>query len=107
MSALGHEDIRRLDVAMNDAFRVRRIERIRDLNGQRQSHIGFHRTPRDPVLQRHPVQKLHGDESLPMLIVNLVDRADIGMVQRGSGLSFPLEAGQGLRIFGNLVRQEF
>jgi hypothetical protein len=33
-----------------------------------------------------------------MLIVNLMDRADIRMVQRGSG--------QCLRIFGNLIRQE-
>jgi hypothetical protein len=58
------------------------------------------------VLQRHPVQKLHGDEGLSVLVVDLINRADVGMVQCRRGLSFPLKAGQGLRIFGNLVRQE-
>jgi hypothetical protein len=33
MSPLGHKNIRRLDVAMNNPFRVRRIKRVRDLNG--------------------------------------------------------------------------
>ncbi len=42
----------------------------------------------------------------PSLLVNFVDRADVGMVQRGSGLRFALEAGEGLRVFGNVVGQE-
>src|ERR1022692_979111 len=58
------------------------------------------------VLQRHSVQKLHGDEGLPMLIVNFVDGADVRMVQRGSRLRLALKAGQSLRVLGNLVRQE-
>ena len=58
------------------------------------------------MLQRQPVQKLHDDEGLAVLLPDLVDRADIGMVQCRSGLSFSLEASQRLGVFGNLVGQE-
>ena len=34
LAAIRHEDIRRLDVAMDDALRVRRIQRVSDLDGE-------------------------------------------------------------------------
>ncbi len=46
------------------------------------------------MLQRHAVQKLHGDERLAVLLADLVDGADVGMVQRGRGLRLALETGQ-------------
>ncbi len=58
------------------------------------------------MAQREAIQKLHGDEGLAMLVINFVDGADVGMIQRGSGLGFTFEAGQGLRIIGNVVREE-
>jgi len=69
-------------------------------------NLGFHRTPADAMLQRQPVQKLHGDERVAVLIVDFVDRANVGMVQRGSSLRLALEAGQSLSVFSDLVRQE-
>ena len=44
------------------------------------------------MLQRQPVQKLHRDEGLAVLLVNLVDGADIRMVERRSGLRLALKA---------------
>src|SRR5580704_12777107 len=38
---------------------------------------------------------------------DIVDRADVGMVQGGSGLGLALEAGKRLRVAGNFLRQEF
>ena len=58
------------------------------------------------MLQRQAIKKLHGDERLLMLVINLVNGADIGMVQGGCGLRFALESGQSLPILFNLVRQE-
>jgi hypothetical protein len=58
------------------------------------------------VLQGHAVQKLHGDEGLPVLVVNFVDGADVGMIQGGGSLCFTLEAAQGLSVFCYLVGQE-
>ena len=41
-----------------------------------------------------------------MLVINFVDGADVGMIQRRGGLGFALEARQRLRVFGNFVGQE-
>jgi|HubBroStandDraft_2_1064218.scaffolds.fasta_scaffold09523_4 hypothetical protein len=46
-------------------------------------------------------------ERRPVLIVNLVDRANIRMIQCRRGLRFAFEAGERLLIFSNFVRQEF
>jgi hypothetical protein len=37
---------------------------------------------------------------------DLVNGADVGMVQRRSGLRFALETGKSLGIFGNVIRQK-
>src|SRR5438105_4161072 len=59
------------------------------------------------MFQRESVQKLHGDEGcFAVLVVDFVDRADVGMIQGGRRLRLPFEAGESLRIFGNLVRQK-
>jgi hypothetical protein len=52
--------------------------------------------PSDAVLQHYAVQELHGDERLAVLVVNFVDRADVGM--GGSGLSLTPKSLQGLAI---------
>src|ERR1700690_1466020 len=59
------------------------------------------------MLQSHAVQKLHGNERPAVLLANVINRADVGMIQRGCGLRFALKTGQGLRIAGNVFRQEF
>ena len=62
--------------------------------------------PRNAILQRQPVQKLHGDERFAVLIVNFVDRADVRMIQCRGGLGFALEAAESVRVFGHFIRQE-
>ena len=107
VAALGDKNIRGLDVAVNDVFGVRGIQRVGDLDGQRQQIFAVHRAPVDAVLQRLPIQEFHGDERLAVLLANIVNRADVGMVQGGGGLRFTLESRQGLRIPGDILRQKF
>ncbi len=59
------------------------------------------------MLQRHPVEKFHGDEGMTSLFANVINRADVGMVQCGCGLGFTLKTGQSLRVFSYLFGQEF
>ena len=88
-------------------FRMCGIERIGHLNGQRKQGLGIHGLARDAMLQRHPVQKLHGDKGLAVLLANVVNGADVGMIQGGCRLGFALETGQGLRVAGNFRGQKF
>jgi hypothetical protein len=82
MSAFGDKDIRGFNVAVHDSRRVRSLQRIRDLGGHRQQNVQFHRTPRNAMLERHAVQKLHGNKSQAILFANVVDRTDVRVVQR-------------------------
>src|ERR1700730_4892784 len=59
------------------------------------------------MLQRDPIQKFHGDESLTAVLANVVNRADVGMIEGGSGLGFALKAGERLLVAGNIIGQEF
>ncbi len=40
------------------------------------------------------------------MLVNIVNRADVGMIEGGGGLGFALEALQGLMVLGHFFRQE-
>ena len=106
MTSFRDKDVGGLNIAVDDAFGMGGVERVGNLNPQRQKQFGFKRTPGDAVLQGHPVQKLHSDEGATILLADVINGADIGVIQRGRGLRFTLEAGQSLCILGYLVRQE-
>jgi hypothetical protein len=59
------------------------------------------------VSERLSFQKFHGDERSPIGLVNLVDRADVRVVQRGRSLGLPLETAEGLHVVGKFVGKEF
>src|SRR5246500_5812128 len=86
---------------------MRRTQRVRDLNSQIQHALHRQRSSADQVLQRLPVQKLHGDERLPLVFANLVDRADVGMVERRGGLRLALEPFECLAIARHAVGKKF
>ncbi len=106
VAAPGHENVCRLDVAMDDSLRVGRIQRIRYLDAEREQRVQFHGTVADEMLERRAVQELHHDESLAVLLPDVINRADIGVVQGGSSLRLALKASQRLGIAGHLVGQE-
>src|SRR5271166_4010581 len=59
------------------------------------------------MLQRHAVQKLHGEKSVAVLLANVVNCADVGVTQCGCRLCFALKAGKCLRVTADLRWQEF
>ena len=80
MAAIGDENVCRLDVPMNDSLGMCRVQRVGHLDRQRKNLLDLHRMPRHPVLQRHAVEKLHGNERLPILLPNVMNGADIRMI---------------------------
>src|SRR5437899_492900 len=58
------------------------------------------------MLQSLAIQELHRNKSLAILLPDVVDRANIRMIQRGCGLRLALETSQGLSVSGNLLRQK-
>ncbi len=104
VTALGDEDVRRLDVPVDDPFGMGGIEGIRNFDGERENQVRFQRTIADAMLQRHAVQKLHNNERLTFVLGNLVYHADIGMAEGRGGLRLALETSQSLLILGQFFR---
>src|SRR5271157_2781712 len=60
----------------------------------------------DIVLQRRPFQEFHRNESLAFKLANVVDSADVGMVQRRGGPGFAPETGQRVGVLRYIWREE-
>ncbi len=106
MASLGHKNIGGLNIAMDDSLGVGRIERICNLDGQWQQNFQFERPSRNAVLQSHAIQEFHGDERLPVLLADVVNGADVGVIQRRSSLRLTLKPAKRLRIARHFVRQK-
>ncbi len=91
---------------MNDVLGMRRVQRVGNLGADREQGLQLQRPPADAVLQGIAIQKLHDDEPLPLMAGNLMDGADVGMVQGRSGPGFAAKALQRLGIVGHFVGQK-
>src|SRR5215469_7567789 len=107
MPALCYKDISGLDVPLNNARRVRCVERLRNFDRYRQKCIRFHRTRCDAMLQCHPFQVIHGNKTGAVTFADFVNRTDVGMVQRGCRACFPSETFQRSGVLRHGIRQEF
>ena len=62
---------------------------------------------RDAVLQGHAIQKFHRDEGLTFIVADLVNGADVWMVQSRGGAGFAAKTLQRLRVLGKIVGKKF
>ena len=93
MAALGGKNVSGFYVTVDNAFRVRGVQSIGDVDREGQQLIVLHRGSADQVLEGAAFQVLHGDKGLRVLFANVVNGADVGMIERRRGASFPLESG--------------
>src|SRR5690349_15582824 len=82
MPLLTQENVGRPEVAGDYARGMRGRASVRTFLGYGQQLINVDGFPRDPMLQRDPFQKLHRDEDVIAVLPDLVNRADVGMVER-------------------------
>ncbi len=92
---------------MDYALGVCRPERIGNLNRQFQHFVERKRLARNAVLHRFTVEKLHSNELLAVLLADVVNGADVRVIQRRSGLRFAAETLQSTGIVEHFGRQEF
>src|SRR5215467_12243940 len=106
VATLRHKDVRRLDVAVNYAFRMCCIQSVCNINRNVQKLFQFHRTASNHMPQCLAVQEFHGDKRLRSMLSNFVNRADIRMVQCRSCSCFTPKAFQSLPLVGKMFRKE-
>jgi len=92
---------------VHDALAVRGVERVGDLDGVFEQRLERERTRLQPVLQGLAAQHFHHDEMLSLVFRNLVDGADVGMVQSRRGPGFTAKTFEGLGIVGQFLGQKF
>jgi len=107
MAAASDENVSGFDVAMNDALGVCGIESIGNFDSVVEERAEFHGLGSDEVLEGLTVKKLHGDEGAAVLFANVVDGANIGMVERGSSFGFAPEAFESLAVLRGRFGQKF
>jgi hypothetical protein len=79
-AAGGYEDIRRFNVAVDDASRVGGIEAIGDLYSEIDNLGNFKRLAIDQMPQGVTVEQFHCNQRLTFELVDVVDSADVLMV---------------------------
>ena len=83
------------------------VEGFGDFNAERQQCFNVQRPSGNAIFQRGAFQKFHGDKGLALFLANVVNGADVGMVQGRRRLRLPLETRQRLCVFGYIVGQKF
>ena len=86
------KDVRRLEVAMDDAAGVERRERASMSSAIGSAWIDAQRAALQPLGERLALEQLHRDEELAVVFADLVDLADVRMVDAGRGARFAPEA---------------
>ena len=94
VSPLGDEDVGGLDVAVDDSLGVGGIQCVGNLNSQAEQNVEFDGPSGNAMLQRHAVQKFHGDKRLGSALADLMNGANIGMIEGRGRTRFPAEAFQ-------------
>ena len=106
MTARSDEDVRGLDVAVDDAGGMRGVQRVGNLDPDVEQRIQAERAGGKPILQRRALQVLHDDERTPVLLADVMDGADVRVVQRRRRPRFTRESAQCVRIRRELVGDE-
>ena len=91
-AGLGEHDVAGLEVAVDDAGAVRAVERVGDLRADAQ-HVGERQRPaREARGQRLALDQLHHQVVGVALAADVVQRADVRMVEARDRLRLALEA---------------
>ena len=101
----GQHDVARLQVAMNNSCPMRFVERIADLHGILERLRDRQAVLFQPRVERLTLEVLHHQEVGPVLMADVVHRADVRMAQGGDGSRFAIKPVPELLVGGQLCRE--
>ena len=96
----------RLDVAVGHPGPMRAVERVGDLRGELERLIERERAACDARRQRLALQVLHHHVAGAILVADVVEHADVRVVQRSHGAGFALEALPEILALGDVFGQD-
>jgi hypothetical protein len=106
-SASTQHDVGRLEVSMHDAGSVRLVERVGNLNPDRQRIFKRQGTLFQARRERGAIQVLHDEEVGACFAADVKERADVRVIQRGNRTRFTVEALACRRIAAHVRRKHF
>ena len=86
---------------MRHAFAVRLVQRVGNLDGVLQHLLQRQRTFQQPLRERLAFEILHHQKINSVLMADVVERADVRMIQAGDGFCFAVES---LTQFGTICK---
>ena len=101
------KNIRRFDVAVHDALGMGGGQRVRHLHRDVQQVVKVQSLTMDSLLQALAFELFHDDEGVPVVVLNVVDGADVGMVELRCGARLSHKSFQRARIRGQVLGDEF
>jgi len=99
MTISSNEDVRWFDVAMDDTFRVRSVQTVSHANRHFEQLFQLHGPTSNDVFQCLAFQKLHSDERAAVFFADVMNRANVWMIQCRSCLRLSLKPCQRLGVF--------
>ena len=81
-AGLGQHDVAGLEIAMDDAVAMRGVERRRDFDRVFDRLIRWQRAFRQSIGQRLTLEARHDEEVRALVLADVVERADVGMIER-------------------------
>ena len=85
---------------------MRGVEGVRDVDRDVDDAIHRQRAGAEDLVQGGAVDQLHHDEAAAFMLADVVEGADVGVVQRRGGARLALEAFRGQRVGGGRLGQE-
>ena len=100
LSVRGQQDVGALDVAVYHAFLMRGLQTLGGLSRDVEGFLERQGIAADLLVEAGALDVGHGDEDLAVDLVDLMNRADVGMLDRRGGLGFAAEAFFGVGVLG-------
>ena len=98
-------DVRRLQVAVNDALLVSGLERLGNLSGERGRFLDWNRSTHQARRERLTLDELQDEVPRRPNLLQVVDGPDVWMIQRREHFRLALKAGDAIGILRDGVRQ--